>query len=197
MNIANLHPLVRNGLNGLAIVGSVSLCLLLLPTRFPGMEILGVGPSWLVMWTIAWSLRRSIWHAVTAGVVLGLIQDAMTLPSIATLGSLPSHVLSLTIVGVITFVLHKRRYLTDELLPVAIATFGLTLVSEVVIGSQYLVQTATSQSLDASFDSFSHLWINQSPVMLITAMLSSLWMPILYYPLRLWWQKIFAATKLV
>jgi rod shape-determining protein MreD len=173
------------------------LCLLLLPTRFPGMEILGVGPSWLVMWTIAWSLRRSIWQAATAGVVLGLIQDAMTLPSIATLGSMPSHVLSLTIVAVITFVLYKRRYLTDEILPVAIATFGLTLVGEVVTGSQYLVLTATSQSLDASFDSFSHLWSNQSPVMLITAMLSSLWMPILYYPLHLWWQKIFAATKLV
>jgi rod shape-determining protein MreD len=197
MKIANLPPLVRNGLNGLTIVGSVGLCLLLLPTRFPGMEILGVGPSWLVMWTIAWSLRRSIWHAATAGVVLGLIQDAMTLPSIATLGSMPSHVLSLTIVGVLTFVLYKRRYLTDEILPVTIATFGLTLVSEVVTGSQYLVQTAIDRSLDASFDSFSHLWSNQSPVMLITAMLSSLWMPILYYPLHLWWQKIFAATKLV
>jgi rod shape-determining protein MreD len=197
MKIANLHPLVRNGLNGLVIVGSAGICLLLLPTRFPGMEILGVGPSWLVMWTIAWSLRRSIWHAATAGVVLGLIQDAMTLPSIATLGTLPSHVLSLTTVGVLTFVLCKRRYLTDEIIPVTIGTFALTIVSELVTGSQYLVQTATSQSLDASFDSFSHLWTNQSPVMLITAVLSSLWMPILYFPLHLWWQKVFAATKLV
>jgi rod shape-determining protein MreD len=197
MKIANLHPLVRNGLNGLAIGGSAGICLLLLPTRFPGMEILGVGPSWLVMWTIAWSLRRSIWHAATAGVVLGLIQDAMTLPSIATLGTLPSHVLSLTTVGVLTFVLCKRRYLTDEIIPVTIGTFALTIVSELVTGSQYLVQTATSQSLDASFDSFSHLWTNQSPVMLITAVLSSLWMPILYFPLHLWWQKVFAATKLV
>jgi rod shape-determining protein MreD len=197
MKIANLHPLVRNGLNGLVIVGSAGICLLLLPTRFPGMEILGVGPSWLVMWTIAWSLRRSIWHAATAGVVLGLIQDAMTLPSIATLGTLPSHVLSLTTVGVLTFVLCKRRYLTDEIIPVTIGTFALTIGSELVTGSQYLVQTATSQSLDASFDSFSHLWTNQSPVMLITAVLSSLWMPILYFPLHLWWQKVFAATKLV
>jgi rod shape-determining protein MreD len=197
MKIANLHPLVRNGLNGLAIVGSAGICLLLLPTRFPGMEILGVGPSWLVMWTIAWSLRRSIWQAATAGVVLGLIQDAMTLPSIATLGTLPSHVLSLTTVGVLTFVLCKRRYLTDEIIPVTIGTFALTIVSELVTGSQYLVQTATSQSLAASFDSFSHLWTNQSPVMLITAVLSSLWMPILYFPLHLWWQKVFAATKLV
>ncbi len=197
MKIANLHPLLRNGLNGLAIVGSVGLCLLLLSTRFSGMEILGVGPSWLVMWTIAWSLRRSIWHAATAGVVLGLIQDAMTLPSLAALGTMPSHILSLTTVGVLTFVLYKRRYLTDEILPVAMATFGLTLVSEIVTGGQYFVQTALARSLDASFDSFGYLWSNQSPAMLITALLSSLWMPLLYYPLHWWWQKIFAATKLV
>ncbi len=197
MNIANLHPLVRTGLNVIAIVGSAGLCLLLLPTRFPGMEILGVGPSWLVMWTIAWSLRRSIWHAATAGIVLGLIQDGMTSMPIANLGTMPTHVLSLTIIGVLTFWLCKRRYLTDEILPVTIATFLLTIVSEFITGCQYLLQTATSRSLDVSFDSLNHLWTNQSPVILITAILSGLWMPILYYPLNLWWQKVFAATKLI
>jgi rod shape-determining protein MreD len=197
MNIANLHPLVRTGLNALAIVSSASLCLLLLPTRFPGMEILGVGPNWLVMWTIAWSLRRSIWHAATAGIVLGLIQDGMTMPAIAQLGTIPTHVLSLTTVGVLTFGLCKRRYLSDEIFPVAIATFLLTIVSEFITGCQYLIQTATVQSIEVSFDSLSYLWIHQSPVILISAILSSLWMPILYYPLHLWWQKMFAATKLI
>ena len=197
INIANLHPLVRNGLNGLVIISSAGLCLLLLPTRFPGMEILGVGPSWLVMWTIAWSLRRSVWHAVTAGIVLGMIQDAMTLPNMAVIGTQPSHILSLTSVGILVFWLCKRRYLTDEIVPVTIATFLLTIVSEFITGCQYLLKTAIYQSPDASFDSFSYLWVNQSPVILITAVLSGLWMPILYYPVHLWWQKIFAATKLI
>jgi rod shape-determining protein MreD len=161
------------------------------------MEILGVGPNWLVMWTIAWTLHRSIWHATTAGIVLGLIQDGMTSLPISHLGTMPTHVLSLTIVGVLTFWLCKRRYLTDEILPVTIATFLLTIVSEFITGCQYLVQTAASRSLDVSFDSLSYLWIHQSPVILISAILSSLWMPILYYPLHLWWQKIFAATKLI
>jgi hypothetical protein len=31
--------------------------------------------------------------------------------------------------------------------------------------------------------------------MLIAATLSGLWMPILYYPLNLWWRKIFADSK--
>lgn len=197
MNIANLPPLARTGLNLLIVIASVGLCLILLPTRLPGMEILGVGPSWLVMWTIAWSLRRSIWHAATAGIVLGLIQDAMTFPTTTTLGTIPTHVLSLTIVGVLTFWLHRRRYLSDTILSVTIATFFLTIVSELIAGLQYLFQIIVEQSLAASIDSFSYLWTNQSPVILITAILSGLWMPILYYPLHLWWQKMFAATKLI
>ena len=197
MNIANLHPVTRNSLNVLAIVGSVGLCLMLVPTRFPGMEILGVGPSWLVMWTMAWSLHRSLWHAATAGVVLGLIQDAMTFPTTTTLGSVPTHVLSLTTVGVLAFWLHKHRYVEDRILPVAIMTALLTLVAETVMGSQYLFQTAIGNSPEVSLESLNYLWVNQSSVMLISSILSGLWMPIVYYPLHLWWQKFLAASKLV
>jgi rod shape-determining protein MreD len=189
MKIAKLPPLARNGLNAAIVIGSVGLCLLLLPTRWPGMEILGVGPSWLVMWTIAWSLHRSIWQAAGAGVVLGLIQDAMTFPMSATLGNVPTHVLSLTIVGVLTFMLHKRRYLDDTILSVSAGACLLTLVSEAVMGVQYLLQTAIEQSPAASLDSLNYLWADRFTVIPIAALLSGLWMPILYYPLQLWWQK--------
>jgi rod shape-determining protein MreD len=189
MNIAKLPPLARTGLNTAIVIGSVGLCLLLLPTRWPGMEILGVGPSWLVMWTISWSLNRSIWHAAGAGVVLGLIQDAMTFPTIETLGTMPTHVLSLTIVGVLTFMLHKRRYLEDTIISVSIGACLLTLVSESIMGLQYLLETAISQSPAASLDSSTYLWADRFTVIPIAAILSGLWMPILYYPLQLWWQK--------
>jgi rod shape-determining protein MreD len=195
MSIANLSPLVRTGLHISIVIASVGLCLILLPSRLPGMEILGVGPSWLVMWTITWSLHRSIWHAATAGVVLGLIQDGMTFPATATLGTVPTHVLSLTIVGVLAFWLHKQRYLDDTILSVSIAAFFLTIVSEFVTGLQYFLETAIQQSPSASMDSLNYLWTNQSLVVLIAAILSGLWMPILYYPLNLWWQKIFADSK--
>jgi rod shape-determining protein MreD len=189
MNTANLPPVVRNGLNISIIIASIGLCLLLLPTRLPGMEILGVGPSWLVMWTITWSLNRSMWHAATAGIVLGLIQDGMTFPATTALGTLPTHILSLTVVGVLTFWLHKRRYLDNTILSVTIAAFMLTIVSEFIIGFQYLLEIAIKQSPEASFDSLNYLWTNQSPIILIAAILSGLWMPILYYPLNFWWQK--------
>jgi rod shape-determining protein MreD len=195
MNIANLPPLVRNGLHISIVIASVGLCLILLPTRLPGMEILGVGPSWLVMWTIAWSVNRSIWHAATAGIVLGLIQDGMTFPASATVGTVPTHVLSLTVVGVLAFWLHKQRYLDDTILSVSIAAFFLTIVSEFTTGLQYFLETAIKQSPAASMDSLNYLWNNQSSVIMIAAILSGLWMPILYYPLHFWWQKIFSASK--
>jgi rod shape-determining protein MreD len=159
------------------------------------MEILGVGPSWLVMWTITWSLNRSIWHAATAGIVLGLIQDGMTFPASATLGTVPTHVLSLTIVGVLAFWLHKQRYLDDTILSVSIAAFFLTIVSEFITGLQYFLETAIGHSPAASMDSLNYLWTNQSSTILIAAILSGLWMPILYCPLHFWWQKMFAASK--
>ncbi|WP_310484974.1 rod shape-determining protein MreD [Chamaesiphon sp. VAR_48_metabat_403] len=186
----NLHPLVRNGLYLLTVVGSASLCLLLLPTRFPGMEILGVGPSWLVMWTIAWSLNRSLWHATTAGVVLGLIQDGMTATMTANLGIMPTHVLSLTAVGVLTFWLHKHRYLDDTIISASVAAFLLTIASELITGVQYFLEMAIERSPAASLASLNYLWDNQSPMMLISAVLSGLWMPVLYYPLQVCWQKM-------
>jgi rod shape-determining protein MreD len=195
MNIVNLNPFVRNTLHISIVIVSVGLCLLLLPSRLPGMEILGTGPSWLVMWIIAWSIRRSMWHAATAGIVLGLIQDAMTFPAGAILGNVPTHVLSLTVVGVLAFLLHKRRYLDDSIFSVSIAAFMLTLVSELVTGLQYFLETAIQQSPDASLDSLNYLWTNQAPVIAISAVLSGLWMPILYYPLNFWWQKMFAASR--
>ncbi len=188
----NSHPLVRNGLYLLTIVGSASLCLLLLPTRFPGMEILGVGPSWLVMWTIAWSLNRSLWHATTAGIVLGLIQDSMTATTTANLGIMPTHVLSLTTVAVLAFWLHKRRYLDDTIISASVAAFLLTIASELITGVQYFLEIAIDRSPEASLASLNYLWDNQSPMMLISAVLSGLWMPMLYYPLQLCWQKMVA-----
>jgi hypothetical protein len=96
-------------------------------------------------------------------------------------------------VGVMAFWLRKYRYLDDTILSVSIGTFMLTLVSELVTGLQYLLQVATSQSVAASMDSLSYLWIDRAPIIALAAILSGLWMPILYYPLSLWWQKFSAS----
>jgi rod shape-determining protein MreD len=198
MNIAKLHPLTLTGLNILVIVGSASLCLLLLPTRLPGMEILGVGPSWLVMWTIAWSLRRSIWSAATAGIILGMIQDGMTFPASKLQGAvMPTHILSLIIVGVLASWLYKHRYIDDKIVTVVIITFLLAIVAESIVCGQYLFQMTIGQSVAVNFDIINSLLTDRFPVMLIAGILSGLWMPILYCPLHFWWQKMFGAIKFI
>lgn len=197
MNIANLHPFARSVLNGVVIVISAGLCLILSSTRAPGLEVLGVGPSWLVMWIIVWSLRRSMWHAATAGIVLGLIQDRMTFPDAIPLGTLPSHVLSLTTVGVLTVWLEKNRYIENAPIPASVTAFLLAIVCELVLGVQYSFETASNQPLDIGFDSFNYLWIDRSIVILVAAVLSALWMPLIYFPLQMWWKRVFAAMKLV
>jgi rod shape-determining protein MreD len=196
MNIAKLSPSIRNLLNVFVILGSASLCIILLPTRWIGMEIFGIGPSWLVMWTIAWSIRRSFWQAFTAGAILGLIQDGMTLTQSHLIGTpTTSHVLSLTVVGVLIVWLRKRRYINDGLLTITVTTFMLTLLSETIVGLQHLSALAIVRLPDVGSLTMSQMWTNQSPVMLTTAFLSSLWMPVLYQPLNLWWKNILAFTK--
>jgi rod shape-determining protein MreD len=196
MNIAKLSPSIRNLLNVLVIIISAGICIMLLPTRWAGMEIFGIGPSWLVMWTIAWSIRRSFWQATTAGIILGFIQDGMTSISTHPIGTTASHVVSLTVVGVLTVWLRKRRYINDGLIAITITTFLLTLLSETILGVQHLLQMITVQLPDFNSLTMNQMWNHQSLAMLITALLSSLWMPILYQPLNLWWQKVLAFTKI-
>ena len=77
------------------VIGSALVCTLLLPMRLPGMVLLGVGPSWLLMWLVAWSVQRSGVEGAIAGFILGLVHDGLT-------GHFPTHTLGLTLVGFLT-----------------------------------------------------------------------------------------------
>jgi rod shape-determining protein MreD len=167
-------------LNGLVIGFSVLVCALLIPTRWPGMELINIAPNWLMMWVVAWSVKRSVWEGMVAGIVLGAIQDGMS-------GShLPSHVCSLVVVGVLTALLQKQRYIQEEIVSIAIITFFMTGIAEAVTAIQYILQTRTSFADITS----SPIWLRYQQVALASAILSSLWMPVLYYPLNCWWEKV-------
>jgi rod shape-determining protein MreD len=167
-------------LNGLVIGFSVLICALLVPTRWPGMELISIAPNWLMMWVVAWSVKRSVWDGLVAGIALGAIQDGLS-------GShLPSHVFSLVAVGVLTALLQKQRYIQEEVVSIAIITFFMTGIAEAVTAIQYILQTRTSFADIAS----SPIWLRYQQVALASAILSSLWMPVLYYPLNSWWEKV-------
>lgn len=170
----NLASNQRQIVNALIIVSSVILCLLLSLTRLPGMELLGIGPNWLLIWVVAWSLKRTIFQGIVAGFALGLIQDGMTSPY-------PSHIVALVLAGFLTAKIQKQRYIQEDFISIALIVFGMAFLVETVTAIQY------------SFEGIRHfedIWTEYQRIALASAILSSLWAPVLYYPLNRWWSKI-------
>lgn len=156
---------------------SVFLCLLILPLRLPGIELAGIGPNWLLIWVVAWSVKRTVWQGALAGVILGLMQDGMTSP-------FPSHVLSLVVVGVLTARLQKQRYVQEDFISVALIVFGMAVMAETVTAIQFSIQGTRS---------LADIWTYHQLIALSSAILSSLWAPIVYFPLNRWWELFEAA----
>ncbi|MEH2264009.1 rod shape-determining protein MreD [Nostoc sp.] len=172
--LSRWHPGARKLLGYTVTAGSVLLCLLLLPTRLPGMELLGIGPNWLLIWVVAWSVKRTVFAGALAGIVLGLLQDSMTAPN-------PTHAISLGIVGVLTGLLQKQRFIEEDFISIAVIVFVMAVLAETIFGLQ-LTLTGDRKVTD--------IWTYYQRVALASAILSSLWAPVVYYPLNSWWQQI-------
>lgn len=171
------HPYARQALNAGVTLGSVLLCLLILPTRFPGMELLNVGPNWLLIWVVAWSINRTVFEGAIAGLILGLLQDGMTSPH-------PTHALGLVIVGALTARLQKQRYIQEDFISIALIVFGMAVLAETITAIQFSLQSfgsTTSRYLGS-------IWVYHQRIALSSAILSSLWAPAVYYPLNRWWE---------
>jgi rod shape-determining protein MreD len=168
-------------LDGVVIFGSVLLCLLLLPTRFPGMELLGIGTNWLLIWVVCWSVNRSVLSGIFAGIILGLLQDALS-------GADPSHAVSLGIVGMLTALIQKRRFIQEDFISIALIVFGMVMLANTIFMVQLSVMGGACGT-DCHRD-VSNIWVYYQRGTLASAILTSLWAPVLYYPLNHWWQKI-------
>jgi rod shape-determining protein MreD len=172
--LSRWHPGMRQLLNWTVTVGSVLLCLMLLPTRLPGMELLGIGPNWLLIWVVAWSIKRTVLEGVLAGIVLGMLQDAMTSPE-------PTHAITLGLVGLLTGLTQKQRFIQEDFISIALIVFVMAVLAETIFGLQ-LSLTGNRQ--------VEYIWAYYQRVALASAILSSLWAPVVYYPLNRWWQKM-------
>lgn len=168
------YPASRPFINWGVTAGSVFLCLLILPTRLPGMELAGISPNWLLIWVVTWSVKRTIWQGAIAGLVLGLLQDAMTAP-------FPTHAISLAIVGAITARLQKQRYVQEDFISVALIVFGMAVVAETITAIQFSFEGGRS---------LLEIWTYHQFVALSSAILSSLWAPVVYFPLNRWWESM-------
>ena len=171
-------------LNWTVVVGSLGLCVLLLTLRLPGLELLGIAPNWLLIWVVCWSVKRSMMQSLLAGVTLGWLLDGMTNP-------VPTHALSLAVVGILTARLHKTRYLQEDFISIALIIFGMTILAETIMGWQFAFPEL-NQNIAIFLDKFvltlAHQWTYHQQRALASAIVSSLWGPVVYYPLNRWWQ---------
>ncbi len=158
---------------------TVLLCLMLLPNRLPGMELLGIGPNWLLIWVVTWSVKRNALQGAFAGVILGFLQDAMT--SIE-----PTHALSLGLVGFLTGLMQKQRFIQEDFISIALIVFAMSAFGEAIFASQ-LVMSGDRNPAD--------VWAYYQRVALASSILSSLWAPVVYYPLNRWWEKLKLAER--
>lgn len=167
--------------NALVVGGSVLMCMMLLPMRILGFELLGVVPHWPLIWVVAWSVKRRPWEGAMAGLVLGLLQDAMTAPH-------PTHTLSLVLVGVLTAKVQTQRYLQEDLVSVALIVFVMAVLAETVLALQ--MSASLLLSSDAAYPSLREIWEAYQRIALSSAILSSLWAPAIFYPLNRWWERV-------
>ncbi len=142
------------------------------------MSLMGLGPNWLLIWLVAWSLKRPVLIAAIAGVALGFLQDAITIPSQVILA--PTHAIGMGIAGSLTAMLQKQRYMQEDFISVALIVFGMTVITETSLA----IQLALIEK------NFVAVWMLQQRVALGSAILSSLWSPVLHFPMSRYWRSL-------
>jgi len=171
-DVLDRYPvLVQVAINIVVSAGSLLLCTALTPLRLPGLELLGVGVDWPLIWVVSWSVSRPWWTAMFGGVIAGLLQDGMT-------ELLPSHAWGLALVGLLAARIHRRSGETAWVM-IALTTFALVAVSETTMAAQFAYVYGRNAA---------DVWALHQQVTLCSAILSSLWSPVISWPLCRWWR---------
>lgn len=170
-------PLSKKILNWAVTIGSLMMCILAMYTRFPGMTLMGIAPNWLLIWLVAWSVNRPVFLSVMVGIALGFIQDSMTFSGMSIS---PTHALGLAIAGGLTSLLQKQRYVQEDFISIALIVFGMAVIVETMHAVQLTMMGAAMDNV----------WALQQRIALSSAILSSLWSPVIYFPLSRWWRSL-------
>lgn len=161
-------------LNVWVILGSVAACTILQPNRLPGMVLLDTSPNWFLIWTVTWSVKRSPFQGAIAGIALGWIQDGLTAVS-------PTHALGLGLIGFLTSSIDKERFIEEDFISAALVVFLMAILVEAIMAGQILLRGEWLPS---------DIWSRLQRVALSSAIISSLWTPVVYVPLNRWWDRL-------
>jgi rod shape-determining protein MreD len=98
----------------------------------------------------------------------------------------PTHIISLGVVGILTGGMQKQRFIQEDFISIALIVFGMAVVAETIFALQ-LVFSGDRNAAD--------IWSYYQKVTLACSILSSLWAPVVYYPLNRWWQQLKLAEQ--
>jgi rod shape-determining protein MreD len=171
-------PLSQRFINWSVTFVSIFVCVMGMYMRLPGMTLMGIAPNWLLIWLVTWSVNRPVILTMMAGIALGLVQDSMTVTEMAGLGYVPTHTLGLAIAGGLTSLLQKQRYVQEDFISIALIVFAMA----VIVETTHAIQLVT---LGSEIDL---IWTMHQRIALSSAILSSLWSPVIYFPLSRWWR---------
>ncbi|WP_287129860.1 rod shape-determining protein MreD [Candidatus Cyanaurora vandensis] len=138
----------------------------------PGLSLGGVTVDWVVLWVVCFSFERTWWQGLLAGCMLGLVLDGLG-------PALPTHTLGLALVGVLTAWLRNYRLLQSEVLALGLIAFALAVLYETTLALQFMALGWVETDL---------LWAHHQRVSLASGLVTSLWAPLLWWPLRHWWK---------
>ncbi|MEM1367242.1 MAG: rod shape-determining protein MreD [Cyanobacteria bacterium P01_H01_bin.15] len=172
----NVWPLC----NSAVVVGSVLLCAVFMLARFPGTELLNVGPNWLLIWVVVWSLKRQPAQALLAGLLVGMIHDAL----VST--PYPFRTILLAFAGLMTARLRFDRWLQAEWATLLLVSFFMAAALEIINAGQHFWSLQTTFLPVDWAKAGSIFWQELPRIALTSAVLTSLWAPVVYYPLKRW-----------
>lgn len=145
----------------------------MLLVRLPGMTLSGIGPNWLLIWVVTWSIKRTPLQGIWAGICLGLLQDGLT-------AAQPTHMVGLALVGFLTGRINTKGLIEEDFISRALIVFAMALMVETIAALQFGL---------AALHPLMDVWLHLRQTALSSAILSSLWTPVVYVPLNLWWQR--------
>ncbi|NJK38504.1 MAG: rod shape-determining protein MreD [Oscillatoriales cyanobacterium RM1_1_9] len=171
---------MRRILNWSMTVLSLLGCIFLSFNTLPGMNLFGITPNWLLIYLVAWSVKHSLVESAIAGLVMGSILDGLTAPE-------RSHIVPFVVAAVVTVLIHRRiiKKMQENFISLALIVFGMVILVEALQGLQFLSTHGTQQALGLT-----EFWVYQQRAALSSAILSSLWTPVLCLPLHYLWEQV-------
>jgi len=85
-------------------------------------------------------------------------------------------------VGILTARLQKQRYIQEDFISVALIVFGMAVLAETVTALQFSSSGVRQEAQKLALYRTAEIWTYHQQIALCSAILSSLWAPVVYTP---------------